>query len=220
MREFTSDKGLYIIAQYLRVKKSRTVLLEIRSYLAKAGAFVDKLRRDEDTILITSNMTPEQMMAAKERAEAAIRQAYLKQGKTPEWIDARMASRVKRNRFTAALSRAIIDSMTPKRYAIATDKVYWGLWKRTTINLRSDLSLPKGANVRDHQPQMALHFQGIVEEAVAYELSKLGEGEYVTWANGCMVIESMALMVRPWAEQMSARLQIDIATGRPLLPQG
>jgi len=217
MRDFVTAKGLYLLTQNLRAVNSRPALKEIREFLAAAGVLVDEMRRDEDLIVFSSKMTPEQMLSAKERAEDAIREAYYKQGKTKQWVDARMDSRVKRNRFTAALSKAIIEAMNPKRYATATDNIYIGLWNRTAVHLRQELSLPKQANLRDHQPQMALHFQGIVEEAVAHEL---GEKEEVTWAEGCHIIETMAEMVRPWTEQMSARLKMDIATGRPLLAQG
>src|SRR5262245_36605221 len=40
--EHTTDKGLYLIAQYLRVTKARPVLDEIKKFLAASGAFVDE----------------------------------------------------------------------------------------------------------------------------------------------------------------------------------
>ena len=216
-REFINDKGLYIITQYLRIKKSRGVLLEIRKFLAAAGVLVDEMRLDEDLIVFSSKMTPEQMFAAKERAEEAIRNAYRREGKSETWIEARMHSRIKRNRFTAALTQAILETLNPSHYAIATNDIYEGLWQRTAAILKRELSLPKHANLRDHQPQMALHFQGIVEEAVAHEL---GEKEEVTWGEAREIVQTMAAMVRPWTEQMRDRLKIDIATGHPLLKHG
>src|SRR5690242_19752580 len=43
-RPHTNDKGLYLIAQYLRVMHDRPVLDEIKNFLAGAGAFVDEIR--------------------------------------------------------------------------------------------------------------------------------------------------------------------------------
>ena len=216
-REYTTDGNLYLIAQHLRVTRARPVLNEIREFLSKAGVLVDEMRRDEDLIVFSSKMTPEQMFAAKERAEEAIRNAYRREGKSETWIEARMHSRIKRNRFTAALTQAILETLNPSHYAIATNDIYEGLWQRTAAILKRELSLPKHANLRDHQPQMALHFQGIVEEAVAHEL---GEKEEVTWSEAREIVQTMAAMVRPWTEQMRDRLKIDIATGHPLLKHG
>lgn len=216
-REYTIAENLYTIAQYVRVTRARPVLQEIRQFLSKAGVFVDEMRRDEDLIVFSSKMTPEQMFAAKERAEEAIRNAYRREGKSETWIEARMHSRIKRNRFTAALTQAILETLNPSHYAIATNDIYEGLWQRTAAILKRELSLPKHANLRDHQPQMALHFQGIVEEAVAHEL---GEKEEVTWSEAREIVQTMAAMVRPWTEQMRDRLKIDIATGHPLLKHG
>lgn len=42
--EHTIDKGLYIIAQNLRVTKSRPAPAAIKRFLAEAGAFVDQVR--------------------------------------------------------------------------------------------------------------------------------------------------------------------------------
>lgn len=217
MRDFVTAKGLYLLTQNLRAMTSRPALKEIREFLAKAGVLVDEMRRDEDLIVISSKMSPDQMLAAKERAEDAIRAAYRREGKSETWIEARMQSRIKRNRFTAALTQAILETLNPSHYAIATNDIYEGLWQRTAAILKRELSLPKHANLRDHQPQMALHFQGIVEEAVAHEL---GEKEEVTWAEARDIVQTMAAMVRPWTEQMRDRLKIDIATGRPLLKHG
>lgn len=216
-RDFGRDENLYLMAQYLRITHDRPLLNEIRQFLAKAGVLVDEMRRDEDLIVISSKMSPDQMFAAKERAEEAIRNAYRREGKSETWIEARMHSRIKRNRFTAALTQAILETLNPSHYAIATNDIYEGLWQRTAAILKRELSLPKQANLRDHQPQMALHFQGIVEEAVAHEL---GEKEDVTWSEARDIVQTMAAMVRPWTEQMRDRLKIDIATGRPLLKHG
>ncbi len=60
--EFANDKGLYLIAQYLRVTKSRPVLDEIKRYLAASGAFVDEVRRSPNTIVMSGAVTPDQAL--------------------------------------------------------------------------------------------------------------------------------------------------------------
>src|SRR5690349_9662950 len=77
-RDFTNDKGLYLIAQYLRVTKARPVLDEIKRFLAAAGAFADEIRRSPDTLVISGAVTPDQAF------DAAI-QAYRAEGKDDNW---------------------------------------------------------------------------------------------------------------------------------------
>ncbi len=216
-RDFTQDNGLYLMAQYLRVTKERPVLSEIKQFLAASGVFVDEMRRDENLVLITSKMTPEQMEAQAKRAQDAADEAYRRKGKSEQWIKSRKDSREKRNAFTAALAEAVIELLTPNRYATITDDMYLGLWKRTAAILRADMGLPKKANLRDHQPRLALHFQGIVEEITAYEL---GEKQEVEWDEARRIVKKTADMIRPWIEQTQQQINIDVATGRPLLAQG
>lgn len=44
--DFVDDKGLYLVAQYMRVKHDRPALNAIRDFLAKAGVFADYARRN------------------------------------------------------------------------------------------------------------------------------------------------------------------------------
>jgi hypothetical protein len=132
--DFVPDKGLYLIAQYLRVTEARPVLDEIRTFLAAAGAFVDEVRRSPDTVVLSGAMTPDQ-------------------GKTDAWIRARLEGKIKRHQFTAALTAAV-----------ATDDIYKGLWGRTAAYLKEELELPRKASLRDHQPMLALHYLGQQQE--------------------------------------------------------
>jgi hypothetical protein len=142
---------------------------------------------------------------------------YRAQGKDDAWIQARLEGKIKRGQFVAALGKAIAETLNPRHYAMATDDIYKGLWGRTAAHLKQELMLSKNASLRDHQPRMALHFQGIAEEATAHEL---GEKQELSWAEAREIVQTMASMIRPWTEQMSARLKMDIATGRPLLAGG
>jgi hypothetical protein len=120
-RDHTSDKGLYLIAQYLRVKHDRPVLDEIRRFLAAAGAFVDEARRDPD-VLLEGVTNPDKLIDA-------VIEYYRKRGKDDQWIQARIEGKINRNQFTAALAECVRDMLKP-HYATATDDVYRELWGR------------------------------------------------------------------------------------------
>jgi len=183
--------------------------LAVRRFLAAAGAFVDAVRRDPDK-MIEGIKNPDKLL------EAFI-EYHRKRGKDDRWIQMRFESKIKRNQFTGALTEFVIDTLTPGHYAIATDDVYKNLWNRSASQLREQLSLAKSQNLRDHQPRMALYYQGIVEEACAY---KLGDRQEVTWGEARSIIQTIAAMIGRSAAELSELLQMDIATGKPLLTSG
>jgi hypothetical protein len=205
--DFVQDKGLYLIAQYMRVKKERQVLDEIRKFLAAAGAFVDEVRRDSSTIVMSGAVTPDQAM------DAAI-QAYRAQGKDDRWIRARIEGKIKRSEFTAALSAAVAESLSPRHYATATDDIYKGLWGRTAAYLKKEMELPKTASLRDHQPMLALHYQGIAEEVSAQQL---GQRQELGWHEARGIVMDVAAFIGRQARETSELLRMDLATGRGLL---
>jgi hypothetical protein len=216
-RDYVNDAGLYLIAQHLRVTRARPVLNEIREFLAKAGVFIDDMRRDEDLIVISSKMSADQMLDATGKAALLTRKAYRAQGKSEKWIDMRLLSKVRREQFTAALGLAISEVLKRKHYATATDDIYKGLWGRTAAYLKKELALPKGSSLRDHQTIYALHFQGLAEEACA---DKLGERNSLSWIEAREIIKFVAAMIGRYTKEMSEFLGKDLATGYPLLRQG
>jgi hypothetical protein len=205
-RDHTSDKGLYLIAQYLRVKHDRPVLDEIRRFLAAAGAFVDEARRDPD-VLLEGVTNPDKLIDA-------VIEYYRKRGKDDQWIQARIEGKINRNQFTAALAEFVRDMLKP-HYGTATDDVYRGLWGRSAARLREELQLPGGANLRDHQPMLALQYQGIVEGVCA---QKIGTRQELDWTEAREIIQMVAAMIGRQAKEVSQFLQTDLATGKPLLP--
>lgn len=207
-RDYISDKGLYLIAQYLRVKEERPMLDEIRRFLAAAGAFVDELRRDPDKLLDNAG-NPDKFLDA-------FIEYHRKRGKDDRWIQMRIESKIKRNQFTAALAEFVRDVLTPRHYATATDDVYRGLWGRTAAALKCELAVNKD-NLRDHQPTLALYYQGIVEEVCA---QKLGERQELWWDEARDIIRKIAAIIGRQAKETGELLQQDLATGRSLLPQG
>jgi hypothetical protein len=204
-RDHTTDKGLYLIAQYLRVKQDRPMLDEIRRFLAAAGAFVDEVRRDPEKLI---EKDPDKMLDA-------FIEYHRKRGKDDRWIQMRIESKIKRNQFTAALSEFVIEALTPRHYATATDDVYGGLWGRTAAQLKGELNVPKNGSLRDHQPTLALYYQGIVEEVCA---QKIGQRDELTWGEARDIIQTIAAIIGRQADETGQLLQQDLATGKPLLP--
>jgi hypothetical protein len=206
-RDFTDDKGLYLIAQQLRTTKARPMLAAIKTYLSEAGAFVDLVRREPETVISSGAIDPDQ-------AIEAVIQAYRAQGKDDKWIRTRMEGKIKRHRFTAALQAAVRDMLKPHHYATATDDIYEGLWGRTANYLRYEMELPKSANLRDHQPVLALHYQGIAEEVCAQQL---GEREELSWHEAREIVQTVARFIGRQAQETSQLVKMDLATGKPFL---
>lgn len=205
--DYTSDRGLYLIAQHLRGTKERPLLREIKQFLAKAGAFVDLMRREPETAISSGAIDPDKAI------EAAIAE-YKRQGKSDEWINARIFGKLKRATFTAALKSAIAD-ITQEHYRLATDDIYLGLWQRTARNLKAEMGLHPKANLRDHQPLPALHFQALAEDGCA---RKLGTRQELAWDEARVIVQEIADMVGKLAHEYGKYFDIDVATGRPLLP--
>jgi hypothetical protein len=208
-RDFATDKGLYLIAQYMRITEDRPMLDEIRRFLAAAGAFVDEVRREPDK-LFDAAANPDKLLDA-------FIEYHRKRGKDDRWIQMRIESKIKRNQFTAALAEFVRDVLTPRHYATATDDVYQGLWGRNAASLKRELGLSGRGSLRDHQPTLALYYQGIVEEVCA---QKLGEREELWWDEARDIIRMIAAIIGRQAKETSDLLQQDIATGKPLLAQG
>jgi hypothetical protein len=205
--DHTNDKGLYLIAQYLRVKENRPMLDEIRRFLAAAGAFVDEVRLDPDKLALNVN-NPDKLLDA-------FIDYHRKRGKDDRWIQMRIDSKIKRNQFTAALAEFVRDELGPRHYAMATDDSYRKLWGRTAGQLKAELGIPNNGNLRDHQPTLALYYQGIVEEVCAL---KLGEREELWWEEAREIIRAVATIIGRQAKETGDLLRMDLATGKSLLP--
>lgn len=208
--DYATDKGLYLIAQNLRSIKSRPTIALIKKFLAESGAFVDQIRREPETVVTSGAINPDKAI------DAAIN-AYRAQGKDDRWIQARVEGKIKRHLFTAALNAAVAEVLNRRHYAIATDDIYKGLWKRTAAYLKQELELPKTASLRDHQPMLALHYQGIAEEVAA---KKLGDRSELLWEEARLIVKNVAAFIGEQAQTTNRLLNMDIATGKPLLEDG
>jgi hypothetical protein len=208
-RDFVNDKGLYLIAQYLRVNRERPMLDEIRRFLAAAGAFVDEVRRDPEK-LVDGISNPDKLIDV-------FIAYHRKRGKDDRWVQMRIDSKIKRSQFTATLAEFVRDVLTPRHYATATDDVYRKLRGRPAAQLKTELGLPSTAILRDHQPTLALYYQGIAEEVCA---RKLGERQELWWDEARAIIQTVATIIGRQAKETSEMLNMDLATGKPLLTGG
>jgi hypothetical protein len=100
------------------------------------------------------------------------------------------------------------------QYAVITDEMRRGLWKRSTVMLREQMGLKKNDNLRDHQTALALSYEMLAENMSAYELDQKSNLEF---DDSKQIVRSSSEFIGKQAEEASQRLGIDIATNRPLL---
>jgi hypothetical protein len=141
---------------------------------------------------------------------------YRMQGKSESWIEARIQGIVTRKEFVTALKIAVLNA-PPTIYVQATEKLYNGLWRRTTAQLRGELKIDNKANPRDHFGKYALIYTRIAEE-VATE--KLGQAETVPMSVAMEVVWDVAKLIGKQAKEVSEALGYDLVTEKPLLNTG
>lgn len=139
---------------------------------------------------------------------------YRQMGKPESWIEIRVEGIVTRKRFVEALKMAVIDS-EPSMYAKSTDKLYKGLWDRTTAQLRSDLQITPKQNPRDHFGKFALIYTRLAEELA---IEKLIDIETVSLRMAIDIIWDVARLIHKQATATQDALGYDLVTERPLLP--
>jgi hypothetical protein len=143
-------------------------------------------------------------------------QKYQDEGRSNSWIEARVHSIVTRKQFVDALKAAVINA-TPRMYGDATERLYKGLWDRTTAQLRGELKLTLKQNPRDHFGKYALIYTRLAEELAT---DKLGEAETVLLYQAMEIIWEVAKLISQQAKATSALLGMDLVTEQPLLGGG
>ncbi|MDQ7026887.1 MAG: BRO family protein [Anaerolineae bacterium] len=138
---------------------------------------------------------------------------YRQSGKSETWIEARIQGIVTRKAFVDALKVAVL-SAPPTIYAEATEKVYNGLWKRTTAQLRGDLQIGKKANPRDHFGKYALIYTRLAEELAT---EKLDQANTVVISIAMEIVWGVAKLIGRQAKEVSEALGYDLVTEKPLL---
>ncbi len=141
---------------------------------------------------------------------------YREAGKPESWIEARIQGIVTRKAFVGALKVAVLNA-PPTVYVDATEKLYRGLWDRTTAQLRGDLKIDTKTNPRDHFGKYALIYTRLAEELAA---EKLGQAETVAVTIGMEIVWAVAKMIGKQAKEVSKTLGYDLVTEKPLLSKG
>ncbi len=193
--DYAQAETLYQIAQRMDVNTGlRNIVLK---FLASAGVEMDEQRIDPDKAI-----------------DAAI-EGYRRQGKSEKWIETRIQSKIQRIRFTAAFRQALRTSPSHLQYAVITDEMRMGLWKRNSATLRKQMGLNKKDNIRDHQSRLAIIYESLAEELSSVELEQNHDLEF---GQAKRIVRTNAESVGKHATEESKRLGIDIATNQPLLP--
>jgi hypothetical protein len=139
---------------------------------------------------------------------------YRLAGKSESWIEARIQGIVTRKAFVEALRLAVLNA-PPTIYMEATEKLYKGLWERTTAQLRGDLKIAAKANPRDSFGKYALIYTRLAEEL---STEKLGQAETVPMSIAMEIVWAVAKMIGKQAREVSESLGYDLVTEKPLLP--
>jgi DNA-damage-inducible protein D len=195
-RDHAIAEVLYMITQ--RMDANSVLRNNVLEFLAKAGVVVDEIRIDPDKAL-----------------DAAI-EAYRRMGKTDKWITARIQGKVMRMRFTTAFRNALQRDPSALQYALITDELRVGLWKRNSKALRKQMGLPDKANVREHMSTLALTYEMLAENISAEEME---QHKNLKFDESKAIVRRNAQDVGEHAERTSRRLGKDIVTDKPLLEE-
>jgi hypothetical protein len=191
--DYANAETLYYITQ--RMSAETGIRDKVLRYLAKAGVILDEFRTDPGSAIETALST------------------YQQQGRDPEWIEARSQGIIARSWFTSAL-HAALENPQPRHFMLASNEIYKGLWQRTAAQLRAELGLPERANLRDHQPALALTYTRVAEMVIA---RKLGDEDMLTWTQAKEIISIVAGLIGGQARATGELLGLDLATGKRLL---
>jgi hypothetical protein len=193
--EYAQAETLYQITQ--RMDANTGLRNAVLKFLASAGVELDEQRIDP------------------ERAIDAAIAAYKRQGYSEKWIQTRILSKLARLYFTAAFTKSLKGKPQQWQYAVITDEVYLGLWKRSTAKIKAQLGLKKNDNLRDNQSALALSYQMVAENLSGL---KLDEKQDLIFDQAKNIVRSMSEFVGKQADEASQMLGLDIATDLPLLP--
>jgi hypothetical protein len=140
---------------------------------------------------------------------------YRRIGKPDSWIMIRVEGIVTRKRFVEAVKSAVLDAI-PMIYAMTTEKLYKGLWDRTTAQLRNELNISPKQNPRDHFGKYALMYTRMAEELAT---ERLDDAESVTLKMAMEIVWDVARLFYKQARELSQAIGYDLVTEKPLLPE-
>jgi hypothetical protein len=192
---FVDDETLYLITQ--RMDANTGLRNAILQFLAKSGVKLDDFRIDPDQAI-----------------DAAI-EAYRRMGKSEKWIATRIQSKAMRLRFTAAFRQALRQDPSQMQYAIITDEMRVGLWRRKTAKIKQQMGLKKNDSLRDNMGSLALSYELLAENISAEEFERRAD---LKFNESKEIVRKHSESLREHAESVGNSLGIDIATDKPLLP--
>jgi hypothetical protein len=208
----TDDHGLYLIAQSLKVTKKRPVLRSIKSYLSKAGVFVDNIRTNKDG---TRDRLRQKLNT--EKPDEAINEgisAFRRRGRSDDWIKKRLQGKIKRNSLTSIMSDTCIGK---PYYGKATDEGYKGAFSmiKDEIVKHLGLSASQARALRDHLSGIALQGIDLYESAASHKMKDLNRK--LTQNEQSEIIKQCASMVAPSMVNLANFLGIDLLSGKKLI---
>jgi len=202
---------LYYITE--RMDAETGIRETVLQYLAKAGVVVDELRADPEAVLEKARQDKANRRSLIEddpedelhRVLERLGGKFRRQGKTDRWIEARVQGIITRRLFVEALKAAVINA-PPGLYAMATDKLYVGLWQRTTAQLRGELNLKPKQNPRDHFGEYALIYTRLAEMIATDKLDEVG---IVPISAAAEIVWLVAKAISEQAQATSRMLGVD-----------
>ncbi len=204
--DYAVAEGLYIITQ--RMDAETGLRDRILRFLAKAGVIVDEARTDPDGLL-------EQVVGTNpERVLEAVIEYYRKRGNTDVWITSRLLGIQARKRFTTTFQESLANVPASQLFGRITNTMRLGVWKRKTGTLKAQLKLKHNESLRDNMPEVALNYEMLAENVASFVLA---QKRGLKFDEADQIVRENSELVGKQAEEMSRALNIDIATGKPLL---
>lgn len=201
-REFTTDKGLYLIAQNLRSTKQRTALEAIKRFLAEAGAFVDELRRNADELPKTKKQRQ------LEREKELIEKAWSSNHEAIE----RKQLQIDVIKSWQSLQSTIKDMVDKPNYGQLTNAEYLNLFGATAKELKIKLN---SKDIRADLATMALSTLRHAETTLNAIL-RLSSGN-LTMQQTTAIYEHVLKPIGDTHEHICQQFGVDSVTGKPLL---
>lgn len=185
--DFATDEGLYIVTQ--RMDSSTGIRDEILRYLARAGVFADRIRRNP-------------LLGIE-----ATRQSYLRQGKDEIWIDKRIQSVDRVKLLFADVNRVC----AAPRYWDIINTEYKNLFGKIASELRE---ITGSKSVRDALPDLQLDHLALAETKLRMVLARV---DRMTSDEICNAAREICIPLGAELAAFCEKMGVDRATGKPLL---
>jgi hypothetical protein len=194
-REFITAENLILIMQHLRELEARPILRDIKVFLNQQLT----LQRESSSYEFTETLNFEPLTTPD------VNPSSQSDDKT-----------INSNHFHVldSFKGRIQDTIKPHYYDVITNDICIGLWKRTPQQLKIQLGSSSIYLNKDHMSPLARSFHEMVCEIVK---THLAYREDLRWWEIRQCVRDATIVVRNMINQAEVFLQIDIATGRPLL---